>query len=196
MRILSCLVVTHNPWLILLALAVGITGSWVTFRLFRQARVRVGRQRAGWVLLASQAAGSSIWCVHFIAVVAYDAGAAFTFDPAWTMVSLFVAVTGCAYGFWVALSKGIYAAPEIGGVVVGLAISAMHYSGMLAFRIDGLIDGRPATSCCRSPSRCFLVCSPCARRFGPLSGMRVIWRSHCSCLPFSACISPAWQLSR
>ncbi|RFZ87672.1 EAL domain-containing protein [Shinella sp. WSJ-2] len=140
MRILSCLVVTHNPWLILLALAVGITGSWVTFRLFRQARVRVGRQRAGWVLLASQAAGSSIWCVHFIAVVAYDAGAAFTFDPAWTMVSLFVAVTGCAYGFWVALSKGIYAAPEIGGVVVGLAISAMHYSGMLAFRIDGLVE--------------------------------------------------------
>jgi diguanylate cyclase (GGDEF)-like protein len=140
MRILSCLVVTHNPWLILLALAVGITGSWVTFRLFRQARTRVGRQRAGWVLLASQAAGSSIWCVHFIAVVAYDAGAAFTFDPAWTMVSLFVAVAGCAYGFWAALSKGIYAAPEMGGMIVGLAISAMHYSGMLAFRIDGLIE--------------------------------------------------------
>ncbi|MCJ8055021.1 EAL domain-containing protein [Shinella curvata] len=140
MRILSCLVVAHNLWLVLLALLVGIAGSWVTFRLFRQAQARQGRQRAGWVLLASQAAGSSIWCMHFIAVVAYDAGAAFTFDPAWTMVSLFVAVTGCAYGFWIALSNRFRAAPEMGGAVVGLAISAMHYSGMLAFRIDGLIE--------------------------------------------------------
>lgn len=140
MRILSCLVVAHNLWLVLLALLVGIAGSWVTFRLFRQAQARQGRQRAGWVLLASQAAGSSIWCMHFIAVVAYDAGAAFTFDPAWTMVSLFVAVTGCAYGFWIALSNRFRAASEMGGAVVGLAISAMHYSGMLAFRIDGLIE--------------------------------------------------------
>ena len=143
MRVLSCLVVAHNIWLVLLALLVGIAGSWVTFRLFRQAQVRTGRQRAGWVLLASQAAGSSIWCMHFIAVVAYDAGAAFTFDPAWTMVSLFVAVAGCAYGLWIALSNRLAAAPELGGIVVGLAISAMHYSGMLAFRIEGFIQWEP-----------------------------------------------------
>nr|WP_298094055.1 EAL domain-containing protein [uncultured Shinella sp.] len=140
MRVLSCLVVAHNLWLVLLALLVGIAGSWVTFRLFRQAQARKGRQRAGWILLASQAAGSSIWCMHFIAVVAYDVGAAFTFDPAWTMVSLFVAVAGCAFGLWIALSSGLRAAPELGGAIVGLAISAMHYSGMLAFRIEGLIE--------------------------------------------------------
>ncbi|MCR6497867.1 EAL domain-containing protein [Shinella sp. CPCC 101442] len=140
MRVLSCFVAAHNLWLVLLALLVGIAGSWVTFRLFRQAQARRGRQRAGWILLASQAAGSSIWCMHFIAVVAYDAGAAFTFDPAWTMVSLFVAVAGCAYGLWIALSNRLRAAPELGGAVVGLAIAAMHYSGMLAFHIEGLIE--------------------------------------------------------
>ena len=140
MRVLTCLVVAHNPWLVLLALLVGIAGSWVTFRLFRQAQARNGRQRAGWIVLASQAAGSSIWCMHFIAVVAYDAGAAFTFEPAWTMVSLFVAVAGCAYGLWIALSARLRFAPELGGAVVGLAISAMHYSGMFAFRIEGLIE--------------------------------------------------------
>ena len=140
MRVISCLVVEHNLWLVLLALLVGVVGSWVTFRLFRQAQARTGRQRAGWVLLASQAAGSSIWCMHFIAVVAYDAGTPFTFDPAWTMVSLFVAVAGSAYGLWLALSTRLRAAPEIGGAVVGCAISAMHYSGMLAFHIEGTIE--------------------------------------------------------
>jgi diguanylate cyclase len=140
MRVISCLVFEHNLWLILLALLVGIAGSWVTFRLFRQAQARKGRQRAGWVLLASQAAGSSIWCMHFISVVAYEADAPVTFDPAWTMVSLFVAVAGSAYGLWLALSAHSKAAPVLGGAVVGLAISAMHYSGMLAFRIEGTID--------------------------------------------------------
>ncbi|MCQ4630615.1 EAL domain-containing protein [Shinella sp. CPCC 100929] len=140
MRVISCLVVEHNLWLVLLALLVGIAGSWVTFRLFRQAQAREGRQRAGWVLLASQAAGSSIWCMHFIAVVAYDAGTPITFDPAWTMVSLFVAVAGSTYGLWLALSPSLRAAPELGGAIVGLAISAMHYSGMFAFRIEGTIE--------------------------------------------------------
>jgi diguanylate cyclase (GGDEF)-like protein len=139
MRVISCLVVEHNLWLVVLALLVGIAGSWVTFRLFRQAQARSGRQRAGWVLLASQAAGSSIWCMHFIAVVAYDTGGPITFDPAWTMVSLFLAVAGCAYGLWLSLSPRLRIAPELGGAVVGLAISAMHYSGMLAFHIEGVI---------------------------------------------------------
>ena len=140
MRVVLCMVADHNPWLVLLALVVCAAGSWVTFRLFRLAQARNGWQRAGWVLLASQAAGSSIWCTHFIAIVAYDAGAPVMFDPALTMVSLLVAVAGCAFGLWLALSGQVRAAPEVGGAVVGLAISAMHYSGMLAFRVEGLIE--------------------------------------------------------
>ena len=52
------------------------------------------------------------------------------------MVSLFVAVAGSTYGLWLALSPSLRAAPELGGAIVGLAISAMHYSGMFAFRIE------------------------------------------------------------
>ncbi|PLP57348.1 bifunctional diguanylate cyclase/phosphodiesterase [Mesorhizobium loti] len=140
MRVVSCLVTEHNPWLVLLAVFVCIAGSWVTFRLFRQAEARNGWQRAGWIFLAAQAAGSSIWCTHFIAVIAYEHDAPVTFDPTFTMVSLLIAVAGCAYGFWLSISFRFPLAAEVGGGVVGVAISAMHYSGMMAYRIDGLID--------------------------------------------------------
>ena len=140
MRVVSCLVTEHNPWLVLLAVFVCIAGSWVTFRLFRQAEARNGWQRAGWIFLAAQAAGSSIWCTHFIAVIAYEHEAPVTFDPAFTMVSLLIAVAGCAYGFWLSISFRFPLAAEVGGGVVGIAISAMHYSGMMAYRVDGLID--------------------------------------------------------
>ena len=140
MRVVSCLVTEHNPWLVLLAVFVCIAGSWVTFRLFRQAEARNGWQRAGWIFLAAQAAGSSIWCTHFIAVIAYEHEAPVTFDPAFTMVSLLIAVAGCAYGFWLSISFRFPLAAEVSGGVVGIAISAMHYSGMMAYRVDGLID--------------------------------------------------------
>lgn len=140
MRVVSCLVMEHNPWLVLLAVFVCIAGSWVTFRLFRQAEGRSGWPRAGWIFLAAQAAGSSIWCTHFIAVIAYKQDAPVTFDPTFTMVSLLIAVAGCAYGFWLSISFRFPLAAEIGGCVVGIAISAMHYSGMLAYHVDGLID--------------------------------------------------------
>lgn len=140
MRVVSCLVTEHNPWLVLLAVFVCIAGSWVTFRLFRQAEARDGWQRAGWIFLAAQAAGSSIWCTHFIAVIAYEHEAPVTFDPAFTMVSLLIAVAGCAYGFWLSISFRFPLAAEVGGGVVGIAIAAMHYSGMMAYRVDGLID--------------------------------------------------------
>ncbi|MFE0016534.1 EAL domain-containing protein [Mesorhizobium sp. NPDC059054] len=90
--------------------------------------------------MAAQAAGSSIWCTHFIAVIAYEHDAPVTFDPTFTMLSLLIAVAGCAYGFWLSLSFRFPLAAEIGGGVVGIAISAMHYSGMLAYRVDGLIE--------------------------------------------------------
>lgn len=140
MRVVSCLVTEHNPWLVLLAVFVCITGSWVTFRLFRQAEARGGWPRAGWIFLAAQAAGSSIWCTHFIAVIAYKHDAPVTFDPTFTMISLLIAVAGCAYGFWLSISFRFPLAAEIGGGVVGIAISAMHYSGMLAYRVNGLIE--------------------------------------------------------
>lgn len=140
MRVVSCLVTEHNPWLVLLAVFVCVAGSWVTFRLFRQAEARNGWQRAGWIFLAAQAAGSSIWCTHFIAVIAYEHDAPVTFDPAFTMVSLLIAVAGCAYGFWLSISFRFPLAAEIGGGVVGIAIATMHYSGMMAYRVDGLIE--------------------------------------------------------
>ncbi len=137
---ISCLGTQHEPWLVALALLVGIAGSWTTFRLFSQAQTRSGWQRTGWIVLTAQAAGSSIWCMHFIGVIAYETDVPFTFDPMLTMVSLLVAVAGCAYGFRLALASGIPFGPEIGGAVVGAAISTMHYSGMLAFRVEGWIE--------------------------------------------------------
>jgi len=49
MRVISCLVGDHNPWLVLLAAAVCIIGCFVTMRLLDRAIRTEGLQRTGWV---------------------------------------------------------------------------------------------------------------------------------------------------
>ncbi|OBQ63703.1 putative bifunctional diguanylate cyclase/phosphodiesterase [Mesorhizobium erdmanii] len=140
MRVISCIVTEHNLWLVLLAALMCVTGCWVTIGLLDRARKTVGVQMRGWLFLTAVAAGSSIWCTHFIAMLAYQPGAPITFDPALTMISLVIAMVGTGAGFGLALDKGRGLAPEWGGCAVGLAISAMHYTGMMAYHVAGIVE--------------------------------------------------------
>ena len=130
----------HNIWLVLLAAIVCVAGSWAIIRLFHRTTGTTGLQQAGWHFLTAAAAGSSIWCTHFIAVIAYGPGVPVRFDPVLTIVSLLIAMAGAASSFIVAASGVTRLAPVVGGGIVGLAISAMHYTGMLAYRVQGIVS--------------------------------------------------------
>ena len=140
MKILMCLVVEHDLRLVALAAIVIVSGGWVAIGLLRRATERTGTMRAGWCGLAAIAAGASIWCTHFIAMLAYLVQAPFTIDAGLTAFSLIVAVTGSAAGIFVALSRGSGPRVPLGGAILGGTIAAMHYLGMLGYRVDGLVD--------------------------------------------------------
>ncbi|MBB6486753.1 bifunctional diguanylate cyclase/phosphodiesterase [Rhizobium lusitanum] len=140
MRVLSCIVTAHNLWLVFLAAFVCVSGGWITLNLLRRAEKTHGLQRGGWIFLTGVAAGASIWCTHFIAMLAYEVGAPVAFDPILTMASFLLAIAGCSGGFAITLSRRPNIAPELGGAVVGLAIAIMHYTGMMAYHVDGIVD--------------------------------------------------------
>jgi len=139
MQVIACIAVLHNLWLVGLAATVCVGGGWVAFELFRRALARQGVQRSGWMLLAAIAAGSSVWCTHFIAMLAYEVEAPVTYDPILTMVSLLIAIAGTGIAFRIALTPRRRVAAA-GGIVLGMAISAMHYTGMAAYHVDGIVE--------------------------------------------------------
>jgi diguanylate cyclase len=146
MRVITCIVTEHNLWLVLLAAIVCIVGSFVTMRLLERAIRTDGLQRTGWIFQTASAAGSSVWCTHFVAILAYDPGAPVSFDPLMTIVSLAIAISGFGIGFGLAAnstSKKRWMT-LVGGAVVGLTISAMHYVGMAAYHIGGIVVWDPA----------------------------------------------------
>ena len=140
MRVITCLFTEHNLWLVLLAAAMCAMGSGVTMHLFRRGLRTGGAEKAGWLFLTAVCAGSSIWATHFIAMLGYQPGVPVTFDATLTLVSMILAIAGAGAGLAMAGLTFTRHAPVIGGALFGLAIAAMHFTGMFAYRVDGLVE--------------------------------------------------------
>jgi diguanylate cyclase (GGDEF)-like protein len=137
--VILCITVEHDLKLVVLAAAICTLGSWLSFRLFDRGLKDQGLTALGWNFLAATAAGSCVWSTHFIAMLAFKTGAPVTFDPVLTIVSLLIAIFGIFAGFWVSAVTIPFSAMA-GGVLVGLGVASMHYTGMSAYHIDGLVN--------------------------------------------------------
>jgi diguanylate cyclase (GGDEF)-like protein len=137
-----CIGQQHDLWLVALAVVVCCVGAFAIMQMFGRAQATSGAQRAGWIFLTSVGAGATIWCTHFIAMLAYRAQAPVKLDPVLTILSLVVAIGGTGAGFALAARRRGAVRAAIGGGVVGLAISMMHFTGMAAYRIDGIVQWR------------------------------------------------------
>ena len=140
MRVITCVLTEHNLWLVGLAAMVCAIGSFVTMRLLERALQTDGLQRLGWVFQTASVAGSSVWCTHFVAILAYDPGAPISFDPMLTMASLIFAICGFGIGFGIAAHSTQRWTMIAGGAMVGITIAIMHYIGMAAYHISAIIE--------------------------------------------------------
>ncbi|MEP7006017.1 MAG: EAL domain-containing protein [Sphingomonas bacterium] len=137
-----CIAVDHDPWLVLLAVFICCVGAFAVAQMFERARGTIGLQRIGWIFLTSVGSGATIWCTHFVAMIAFKAKVPVHLDPVLTIISLMVAVIGTFAGFTVATRGRARLFPILGGAIVGSAISGMHFMGMAAYRIDGIVTWR------------------------------------------------------
>jgi diguanylate cyclase len=135
----------HHQWIFTaLSIAIAIMGAWTALDLFQRVRARTGQARATWLAIAAVAMGSSIWSMHFVAMLGFDPGAPVTFDLSLTAASLVLAIGGTAGAFFAAAWRGKSLSRLVAaGVAMGLAIGAMHYVGMAALRTAVSIDYRP-----------------------------------------------------
>ncbi len=144
MRVFTCLTQDHNLWFVLLAAIMCVTGIHVTTRLFGRALADEGSSRLHWCFLTAMTAGAAIWGTHFIAMLGYNPGVPVTFDAAVTISSALIAVAGTGAGFMISTLRNRAIAALCGGGAIGLSISAMHYVGMFAYRVDGVVRWEPA----------------------------------------------------
>lgn len=86
----------------------------------------------------------AIWSMHFIGMLAFHLPVPISYDVYLTLLSMVPAIAATLIGFRVLRSEVIYRSHLIGaGILMGAAISAMHYTGMAALKMSPPIGYQP-----------------------------------------------------
>ncbi|GIF40916.1 MHYT domain-containing protein [Actinoplanes xinjiangensis] len=104
---------------------------------------KTGGERFWWLTLAAVAIGATgIWSMHFVAMMGFDVdGTPIRYDIGLTVASAIIALASVGLGLAIALlgNTGSKVRILIGGVLAGLGVAAMHYTGMAAMELRGQI---------------------------------------------------------
>jgi diguanylate cyclase len=129
-------VFAYQQILVLIAGALCLFGTWVGMRHFARARATDGATRHGWLFMASVGTGAALWASTFVSILALDPLLNSGFEPIAAGAVLLVAVLACLIGFEIG-SRHFTLAPEIGGLVMGVGIVAMHLIALKGWHIQG-----------------------------------------------------------
>jgi len=124
-----------------LSMIPGLLSSWIALNV-------LVRREITWKLLVISGVlvGAGIGSMHYAGMAAMRMGPQLRFDPDWFAASIVVAVLLAILALWIRFglrrSKRLSGVTRmlLGGTVMGLAISGMHYTGMAAARFVGLDD--------------------------------------------------------
>ena len=105
-----------------------------------QTLFRGSRPKYEWLILICSGAllGAAIWCMHFVAIMASQMPGMQSFHLGLSLASYLIAFAASVFAIWLTTR---YTLPlfrlTLGAVLMGLGISGMHYTGMLALNIQG-----------------------------------------------------------
>lgn len=121
---------------------LSVLGSMLGLTCAVRFRSAVGRgERIWWLTLGSVSiGGTAIWSMHFVAMMGFAVvGTPIRYDVGLTAASALLAVFAVGVGLAIALlGKGAQNLRIIsGGVIAGLGVAAMHYTGMAAMKLNG-----------------------------------------------------------
>jgi diguanylate cyclase len=139
LKVYNCIATEHDLKLVALAAFVCVLASIAAIRLLRYARISKGRMRAVWLTVSTVSTGFGIWATHFIAMLAFTPALPGGYNIELTVLSLIAAIVLTGVGLTVALIEGWRVAPWVGGAIVAGGIAAMHYTGMAAFEVAGMV---------------------------------------------------------
>jgi diguanylate cyclase len=138
-KIYNCIAYAHDLRLVGLAALVCVLASFTAINLLHHARQSHGHMRRVWLAVSAISIGFGIWATHFVAMLAFTPGIPSGYNITLTILSLVAAILLTGVGLGVAMTPNWRHGPWIGGTIVAAGIAAMHYTGMAAFEVEGIV---------------------------------------------------------
>ena len=121
----------------LLSVLIAMIGSAVALAQAQRMRTSIGRASRMWMLGGATTLGMAIWSMHFIGMLALHTPIAIGYDLHLTLLSVVPAIASALLGFHVLRAPRISGRRIVfSGLLMGVGISTMHYTGMAAIRMS------------------------------------------------------------
>jgi NO-binding membrane sensor protein with MHYT domain len=131
--------VYYDPSLVALSFAVAVIASYTALDLAGRVGVSASNPKQSWVWLTGGAVsmGTGIWSMHFIAMLAFHLPVPVAYDLRLTLRSMSIAIVASAIALYV-LGRPRLGARNliVGATLMGIGISTMHYTGMMAMQMS------------------------------------------------------------
>ncbi|MEU8569044.1 MHYT domain-containing protein [Streptomyces pathocidini] len=112
-----------------LLIAMAVTGAGIF-------TVGYGRIRSRSLLLGGLGTGLGVAAMHYLGMAALNLHGTVTYDIALVGLSVAIAVGAATAALWAALTVRGTSGAAVASLVMGLAVSSMHYTGMAAVGIE------------------------------------------------------------
>jgi signal transduction histidine kinase/CheY-like chemotaxis protein len=134
----------YQPWLVAVSILVGILASYTALSLAMRVRQAQRRARYVWVAGGAMAMGSGIWAMHFVGMQAFRLPLPIGYDTTTTFVSWLLPVVASGLALWQLRYRTVRPRHLVASaLLMGLAINAMHYTGMASMQMHPAINYSP-----------------------------------------------------
>ncbi|OGS91848.1 MAG: hypothetical protein A2Z95_10175, partial [Gallionellales bacterium GWA2_60_18] len=128
----------------MLSVLIAMAGSFTALMHAQRMRESSGRSARVWMIVGGITLGLAIWSMHFIGMLAFHLPIPIGYDLTLTLLSVLPAIAAALLGFYVLREPDISTARIIvSGLLMGVGISGMHYTGMAALEMSPPISYDP-----------------------------------------------------
>ena len=128
---------SYNAELVVLSVIIAILASYTTLALASRVAQSEGRATYYWLAGGAFSMGLGIWSMHFIGMLAFRLPIPLAYDVPITLASMLPAMAAAGLALFV-IRRGAHSWKQLlySGLLMGLGIVAMHYSGMAAMKMQ------------------------------------------------------------
>lgn len=128
----------YDPRLVAISVAIAVFASFSALETMQ--RLGHGRQGRAWIVLAALMLGVGVWAMHFIGMIAFQLNTEVSYDPWVTGLSMLPSIVASMLALLGLAKPTVHWRRLLGcALIMAAGVGAMHYAGMAAIRLDGVL---------------------------------------------------------
>ena len=124
---------SYNLGLVCLSFVIAVVASYTALDLALRIGESYGITKKIWIGGCAFSMGGGIWSMHFTAMLAYQLPFEVSYDIWITLLSIIISIIASGTELFLASAKPISISKiAMGGMIMGIGVASMHYTGMAA----------------------------------------------------------------